>query len=309
MEISSSNSENEMEMIDVEDDPLLIYRNIFLNKNMLMSEESEEPDEITNKQPPYTKTFLEYIEDKNKIKSSEEIKEVNICNKGNKKFGEMNKFNNNFTGTTEVINVPIKITPEIFKVFKEEDYILFCPAKKMIYYTKYTSKFMFNIWKDKQQRKDKIDEIMKKIKSRFFKAMKSCINKIFENNGIKRQLDYLPQEFIANVYKTNNKLMLEKTLEEIIIENKNNNSKAKKKQSKSKNNLDLLDYLKENLNNKRIRKIYKIFNTNIKDLYNEYLKSEQFEESIVKLKEEGNYSSYIQDYINKAKNFINYFSN
>ena len=39
------------------------------------------------------------------------------------------------------------------------------------------------------------------------------------------------------------------------------------------------------------------------------MKSEQFEESIVKLKEEGNYSSYIQDYINKAKNFINYFSN
>jgi len=43
------------------------------------------------------------------------------------------------------------------------------------------------------------------------------------------------------------------------------------------------------------------------DLFNEYLKSNEFEEDILKLKEKEN-NEYINDYIIKAFNFIKYFS-
>ena len=45
-----------------------------------------------------------------------------------------------------------------------------------------------------------------------------------------------------------------------------------------------------------------------KDLFKEYLKSEEFEREIEKLKDEKNNVNYIKDYIIKAFGFINYFS-
>ena len=97
--------------------------------------------------------------------------------------------------------------------------------------------------------------------------------------------------------------MLDKTLEQIILENSDDNSENDNNEDKNKNNLILLDFLKEkeNQNKYKIRKIYKLFN--------EYLKSDEFEQSIIRLKEEGNYSEYIKDYIIKAEEFVNYFSN
>ena len=51
-----------------------------------------------------------------------------------------------------------------------------------------------------------------------------------------------------------------------------------------------------------------IFNQTFKNLFSEYLESKEFKNSIIKLKEEGNYFDYIKDYIDKAKDFVNYFS-
>ena len=46
------------------------------------------------------------------------------------------------------------------------------------------------------------------------------------------------------------------------------------------------------------------------DLYNEYLKSKEFEDDIMKLKSEENENEeYIKDYIVKANDYIKYFSN
>jgi hypothetical protein len=60
--------------------------------------------------------------------------------------------------------------------------------------------------------------------------------------------------------------------------------------------------------NDKIKKIYDIFRTRIKLIFNEYLKSEEFEESITKLEEKGNYFHYIKNYIIRANNFVEYFS-
>ena len=63
-------------------------------------------------------------------------------------------------------------------------------------------------------------------------------------------------------------------------------------------------------NNKDIQKKNKlvcIFVTKIKDLYEEYINSEQFQKVIKKLSEEEKSYEYIYNYINTSKDLINYF--
>jgi hypothetical protein len=195
---------------------------------------------------------------------------------------------------------------KVFIVNKIEDHIAFIPAKFREYYEKYKDDFIFKVMKEKILRKEKPDDIRKKIKSRFFKSLKNCINKELDKKGIELKFEYLPQNFISNISKEEIKLMLDKTLKEII-----NIYCIERNDEKSEKNLNLLKYLEvqKEKNNDKINKIYKIFQTKIKDLFNEYIHSEEFEQSLVKLKEEGNYFDYIKSYINEANNFINFFSN
>ena len=195
---------------------------------------------------------------------------------------------------------------KVFIVNKIEDHIAFIPAKFREYYEKYKDDFIFKVIKEKILRKEKPEKKKKKIKSRFFKSLKNCINKELDKKGIKLKFEYLPQNFISNISKEEIKLMLDKTLKEII-----NIYCIERNDEKSEKNLNLLKYLEvqKEKNNDKINKIYKIFQTKIKDLFNEYIHSEEFEQSLVKLKEEGNYFDYIKSYINEANNFINFFSN
>ena len=255
----------------------------------VMSEESEEIDSSINNQG---KIFEEDLTNNKKEVPKEEEKKI--------------------VGIKDVDDMVVEIKmPPIFKIYKSEDGIAFTPAENREYYEKYKSNLVFNVWKDKKTRKEMPDEIRKKIKSRFFKDLKKSINKFFIVSDIEKKMEFLPQEFISNISKPENKSMLNKTLEQIILENLDDNSKNENNQNKNKNNLDLLDFLKEkvNKNNYKIKKIYNIFNTQIKELFHEYLKSNEFEESLKRLKEEGNYSEYIKDYIIKAEEFVNYFSN
>ena len=253
----------------------------------VMSEESEEIDSSQNNQG--------------------KIYEEDSKNNDNE---SPNKNENMIVGTKDEMAVEIKLPP-IFKIYKGEDFLAFNPAKSREYYDKYKSSLVFNVWKDKKTRKEMPDEIRKKIKSRFFKDLRKFINKLFTENDIEKKLEFLPQDFISNISKPENKSMLDKTLEQIILENSDDNSENDNNEDKNQNNLILIEFLKEkeNQNKCKIRKIYNIFNTKIRELFNEYLKSDEFEQSIIRLKEEGNYSEYIKDYIIKAEEFVNYFSN
>ena len=44
------------------------------------------------------------------------------------------------------------------------------------------------------------------------------------------------------------------------------------------------------------------------DLLEEYFKSEEFDKSIIRLREEKEEEYYINEYINKAKNYVKFFS-
>ena len=211
----------------------------------------------------------------------------------------------------EEVQIKAEIKKEMFKINKIEAYTVFIPTKNMEYYKKYKN-LNFNTWKDEKSRKEAADNIRKKIKSRFFKSLKNCINQEIEKRGINKKMEYLPQNFISNISKGKNqlnKLMLDKTLKELIIYSITNIPNTDKKKEKYEKNIDLLNYLDKEKDNNNINKIYNIFQTKIRDLFNEYLKSEEFEQSIILLKKEGNYSEYIKSYIYEADNFINFFSN
>ena len=45
-----------------------------------------------------------------------------------------------------------------------------------------------------------------------------------------------------------------------------------------------------------------------REIFKEYLKSEEFEKDILELKNKNNSEDYIKEYINKAENFLDYFS-
>ena len=324
MQISSSNSEHNSEsdysQKGDDSDFEKAFNKVF-RYEMNNEQKYDEPEEV-----PYflktTKIYEEDLKSKDKLNSEKELiydhnlnKEI-IENKEEKiekmilevpekgavqiKNSWPTKFIAEESGT--------EFKPKIFTVDKIEEHIAFIPAKFKKYYEKYKNDFIFKVMKEKKSRKEDPDEIRKKIKSRFFKSLKICINKELDRKGINKKFEYLPQSFISNISKGETKTMLDKTLKQIILDI----SYSNKVDEKLENNLNLLKYLEEDeisKDNCKINKIHKIFHTQIRDLFNEYLKSEEFELSIIKLKEEGNYFDYIKSYINEADNFINFFSN
>ena len=172
--------------------------------------------------------------------------------------------------------------------------------------------------KEKKKRKEKPDDIRKKIKSRFLKSIKMRINQMLKIANSKEIFDFLPQSFICNISKQKNKPIINMTFKELLLKNfleedkKDNKTFLQKKNKTDKKkydkNVKVLKYLEKNDEICKKSNFNVIGNMTFKDLFKEYLKSEEFEKEIEKLKEEQNNDNYIKDYIIKAFNFINYFS-
>ena len=135
----------------------------------------------------------------------------------------------------------------------------------------------------KKRRKEMNDNIRKKVKSKFFKSIKKKLEDRLQSVKI-----FFAQKFIANVSKKEkeNQLMWEQNLYTIL-----------EKHLRINKNIIL-----ELLKNDEIGEIL------LKDLYNEYLNSQEFEDNIPYNKKDAT-PSYINNYINKAKDLINYFTN
>jgi hypothetical protein len=149
----------------------------------------------------------------------------------------------------------------------------------------------------KKRRKEMNDNIRKKVKSNFFKSIKKKLegrlqsghgHAIFTPSQFKEIKIFFAQKFIASVSKKEkeNQLMWEQNLYTIL-----------EKHLRINKNIIL-----ELLKNDEIGKIL------LKDLYNEYLNSQEFEDNIPYNKKDAT-PSYINNYINKAKDLINYFTN
>ena len=167
----------------------------------------------------------------------------------------------------------------------------------------------------KKKRKFKPDDIRKKIKVRFHKTLKNILNDNLKKAGSKELFDFLPQCFIGNVSKIINAKCFELTLKELLstnflIElNKEDYRNSRVDNNKYKKNIRVLNYLENNPEISKRSGFDLIKDKKYKDILKIYFTSVQFENSIFQLKEEKESPEYIQEYINRAKNYVNFYSN
>ena len=174
---------------------------------------------------------------------------------------------------------------------------------------------------NRRDRKDNSDNIYRKIKRSFFNY--TLINELNTELKIARSVysfEKFPQNFVSNVTKADNKIILDMTLLEIF---KNKDLYKPKKTDKTdktdkkykKNETDWLNNYNHNLKlvemkeinqNERIKKI---LNKTFREIYTEHINSnESIVNEIKLLKKKKMRDEYIKNYIKLSKNLINFFS-
>ena len=164
--------------------------------------------------------------------------------------------------------------------------------------------------KNVQKRKENSDNIRKKIKSRFLKVLKNTVNERLKTAGSKKFFKFLPQKFVSNITKEKNKVILDLTFKDLF--SKNFFDEKKENETHIENyyhNLQVLDYLEQNDDISEKSNFNIIKNMKFRQIFNEYLKSKEFEMEIELLKQEKESDKYIKDYIFKACDLIDFFSN
>ena len=195
------------------------------------------------------------------------------------------------------------IKPNEFKLFNPNKNIKYLRSH---YNKKYFYRVIIYIGKNiKRKRGSMRDNISKKIKVNFFKNIIASLNWKLRKKNINKDFQRLDQNYITDVTKTYNKYLFEKTLKEIIKEKPKVKDKenAKKKEDKWRQNIKLIEELEESGD----EDFKHIFEMNMEELFNEYLDSKEFEESIYDLRRKKFYFDYIQNYIQIAENLVNYY--
>ena len=217
--------------------------------------------------------------------------------------------------TVDIDEVVIKKEkPNVFTIYNEDEYPLFHPINN----NKKKSDYKFTVENTSQKRKKDKDNIIKKILTHFLKDIELDLNKKLISNDIK---DFKCQGLTGITNNLNNNIVgeiLNKTLEELISSNlrknkKGNNEQIENKENENKkimNTKNLLECLKKNENDdKKIKKIYNIFHDfSIKQLYELYLKSKEFQDSINEIGETEQDKIYMKNLIEIAENLVNDFS-
>ena len=140
------------------------------------------------------------------------------------------------------------------------------------------------------------DNMRKRIKSDFYRKLKKKLNDKIKTLKLNEPNFDFAQYMIIDVTKEYNIKNLNMTLKEVLLEQHEENCCIQK-------NKEIINkYLKKD------DTFDIILEKQIKYLFNKYLNSEEFQESIKKLSEEENYD-YIYEYINVADNFIKDFIN
>ena len=159
------------------------------------------------------------------------------------------------------------------------------------------------------KRKNDPDNIRKKIKARFLESLKNTINKRLKKAGEYYFFSYLPQNFICNLKKKENKDALHLTFKEIFSKNFSEDKDKVHKSyiEKIEYNIKVINYLEKNrIIGKKSNFIY-FKNMEYFEIFEEYLKSKEFEMDIIKLKDKEK-DDYIKKYIKLVFNLNNLFS-
>ena len=166
------------------------------------------------------------------------------------------------------------------------------------------------IKKQKKKRKFKPDDIRKKIKAKFHKNIKNVINKKLLKAKSKKLFDFFPQSFITNITIKANNQALNLTYEKLIEQDYISKQKIKKDidQEKTTRNREVLNYLNENLEISKNSEFERIRTMKYSDILRAYFISSEFEQSLIDLYNKREKIDYIEEYISKAKTYVDFFS-
>ena len=171
-----------------------------------------------------------------------------------------------------------------------------------------------NNYKQNHKRKYKPDDIRKKIKARFHKSIKTIINENLKKAGSKYFFSFLPQIFISSISRQKNNQVLNMTYRQLLetdfVSNIDETKYKNKKVDYSKylSNLKVLKYLDEHPDICKLSGFDIMGNMKYKELLEQYFNSEEFDKAINKLREENEEEDYIEEYKNKAKTYVKFFS-
>ena len=166
--------------------------------------------------------------------------------------------------------------------------------------------------KNVRTRKDNADNIRKKIKSRFLKHLRNAVNERLKSAGSEKFFKLLPQIFITDISRVKNKIALDLSFKEIFSKNFFKGTKINKNISDIFNyyhNISVLEYLEGNKEIGEKSNFNTFKNMKFRQIFNEYLKSRQFEMEIASLMKKNENDKYIENYIIKARDLIDFFVN
>ena len=195
---------------------------------------------------------------------------------------------------------------------KEYNYDSFY-SKKLFFIINNISNTSENKDSDPHKRKNMPDNMRKRIKSDYLSKIIIILNESLKHHGLKLEFCLFAQCEVSNVAKAENNKVLNMTLKEMILHKPFEDSKKYGVKQKHilnwEKNKAILDYLEKEENQELYKRLdfENILNLKMKDLYNEYLASDEFQKSIEELRDEGNYFEYIKNYISVAKNFNKYY--
>ena len=268
--LSNFNTLSEKENIDIE---------TRFNLNFSPNSTQEEKDSLISSNFSHTNTFISSILDPNPMPSIEEfiLKNSDSSETRNDSISPQEK-PNLFTNT-ESYSILIKEGEGMLK----------------------RKRFM-----ERRPRKENQDNIRKKIKRGFFNcALIKKLNEKLKSIGSRKYFRKFPQHFVSDVNQLRNKEIFGMTLGEIFCKKELYLPENKEGLNNYLNNLKVIksEEVEEN------EVFNKILNKTIRELYEEYLNSEEFKvEEINRLKEKKMKDEYIERYISLARYLIAFFT-
>ena len=307
-----------------------------LGEPMDISSEEEEYFKLTPHTDDFIKAYNEVFPNNN-IQSSDEINEEKFFFIKRPKFIEKPEEKTTVISNENQYNFKIQGIYHLFNSWKEKyEY-------NALYSQNPKFKAIFREFQEKKEenndskkygqgrRRNDPDNIRKKIKTDFRSTITSNLNKILSSENLPN-FQNSPQIEISNVAKEENKKIFELTLKEMLIYKGFENTAKKKEKNKAKvkdeekeekekkemekyvqcweHNKKTLEFI-ENLESKNkslYQKLNNILNKKMKDLYVEYLNSDEFQKSLKVLKEDGDYFDYIHKYYLVAQNVLDYYN-
>ena len=216
-----------------------------------------------------------------------------------------NKSNNNyFNFIQEIINT--NHMPSDFELISLGRSNLFTNTKKnSVLVRNEENRLKRKRGKKRRPRKENQDNIRRKIKRGFFNnSLIKKLNEKLQSIKIIKYFEKFPQHFVNDVNRKRNKDILNLTLREIF---------EKKELYSLKDKLCLYNYLHnlEVLESEDIKdneEFKKIFNKTFRELYEEYINSDEFEKDEINRLKKKNEDEYISKYIYLAKYLLEYFT-